>query len=205
MSPPPVAWLAISATLPNRSSQKVLIACLCVAVVFVSMRCVARWYKTHGVPWAAEDLFMYLALISFAITCALYLATMPTLYNATEIMAGKMEPYASLPADLVAMLKEFFAVQMFFWLTLWAVKWSLLFMFKRLTKGIRLYTNIWWGALAFTVLTFIGCVVSGVTSCSSMDAWFTAGMNIPLQSIIWLLHFSYVAMEVELLIASRLM
>lgn len=169
------------------------------------MRCVARWYKTHGVPWAAEDLFMYLALISFAITCALYLATMPTLYNATEIMAGKMEPYASLPADLVAMLKEFFAVQMFFWLTLWAVKWSLLFMFKRLTKGIRLYTNIWWGALAFTVLTFIGCVVSGVTSCSSMDAWFTAGMNIPLQSISWLLHFSYVAMEFKLLIANRFM
>lgn len=130
---------------------------------------------------------------------------MPTLYNATEIMAGKMEPYASLPADLIAMLKEFFAVQMFFWLTLWAVKWSLLFMFKRLTKGIRLYTNIWWGALAFTVLTFIGCVVSGVTSCSSMDAWFTAGMNIPLQSISWLLHFSYVAMEVELLIVNRFM
>ncbi|OBT70263.1 hypothetical protein VE03_00248 [Pseudogymnoascus sp. 23342-1-I1] len=101
---------------------------------------------------------------------------MPTLYNATEIMSGKMEPYASLPADLIAMLKEFFAVQMFFWLTLWAVKWSLLFMFKRLTKGIRLYTNIWWGALAFTVLTFIGCVVSGITSCSSMDAWFTAGL-----------------------------
>ncbi|KFZ24021.1 hypothetical protein V502_01503 [Pseudogymnoascus sp. VKM F-4520 (FW-2644)] len=165
-----------SPTLPNHSSQKVLIACLCVAVLFVSMRCVARWFKTRGLPWAAEDLFMYLALVSFAITCALYLATMPTLYNVTEIMVGKMEPYASLQTDLVTMLKEFFAVQMFFWLTLFAVKWSLLFMFKRLTEGIRLYTNIWWGALAFTVLTFIGCIVSGVTSCSSMDAWFTAGL-----------------------------
>lgn len=148
---------------------------------------------------------MYLALVSFAITCALYLATMPTLYNVTDIMVGKMEPYASLQTDLVAMLKEFFAVQMFFWLTLFAVKWSLLFMFKRLTEGIRLYTNIWWGALAFTVLTFIGCIVSGVTSCSSMDAWFTAGMNITLHSASWLLHFGYVAMEVELLIVNRSM
>ncbi|KFY24795.1 hypothetical protein V493_05029 [Pseudogymnoascus sp. VKM F-4281 (FW-2241)] len=178
---PPFVWLAIAAALPNHSSQKALIACLCVAVIFVSMRCVARWYKTRGLPWAAEDLFMYLALASFAITCALYLAAMPTLYNVSDIMTGKMEQYASLQSDLVRMLKEFFAVQMFFWLTLWAVKWSLLFMFKRLTKGIRLYTNIWWGALAFTALTFIGCVISGITSCSSMDAWFTAVMIIPIR------------------------
>lgn len=148
---------------------------------------------------------MYLAVVSFAITCALYLATMPTFYNVNEVMVGKMKPYASLQTDLVAMLKEFFAVQIFFWLTLWAVKWSLLFMFKGLTNGIPLYTNIWWGALAFTVITFIGCVVSNFTSCSSMDAWFTAGMNISLDSVSWLLHFSYVAMGCELLTVSRSM
>lgn len=141
------------------------------------MRCGARWYKTRGLPWAAEDLFMYLALVSFAITTALYLATIPTFYNVMEIAAGRMEPYASLQTDLVVMLREFFTVQIFFWLTLWAVKWSLLFMFKALTNGIRIYTNIWWAALAFTVLTFIGCVISNFTSCSSMHTWFTAGMK----------------------------
>ncbi|OBT90781.1 hypothetical protein VE02_00625 [Pseudogymnoascus sp. 03VT05] len=166
----------ISQETNTASLPKVLIACLCVAVVFVSMRCVARWYKTRGFPWAAEDLFMYLALVSFAITCALYMAAMPTFYNVTDIAAGKMNPYATLETDLVVMLKEFFSVQIFFWLTLWAVKWSLLFMFKALTNGIALYTNIWWGALAFTVLTLIGCIISNFTSCSSMDAWFTAGL-----------------------------
>ncbi|ELR04949.1 hypothetical protein GMDG_00206 [Pseudogymnoascus destructans 20631-21] len=49
-------------------------------------------------------------------------------------------------------------------------------MFKALTNGIALYTNIWWGALAFTVLTLIGCIISNFTSCSSMDAWFTPGL-----------------------------
>ncbi|OAF60074.1 hypothetical protein VC83_02835 [Pseudogymnoascus destructans] len=160
----------------QETNTKVLVACLCVAIVSVSMRCVARWYKTRGFPWAAEDLFMHLALVSFAITCALYLAAMPTFYNVTDIAAGKMNPYASLQTDLVVMLKEFFSVQIFFWLTLWAVKWSLLFMFKALTNGIALYTNIWWGALAFTVLTLIGCIISNFTSCSSMDAWFTPGL-----------------------------
>lgn len=146
---------------------------------------------------------MYLALASFAITCALYLATMPTFYNVTAIAAGKMAPYASLEADLVPMLKEFFAVQIFFWLTLWAVKWSLLFMFKALTNGIALYTNIWWGALAFTVLTLIGCIISNFTSCSSMDAWFTAGMNTLICFSSWPLHFTHVAMGVGLLIVEQ--
>jgi hypothetical protein len=141
------------------------------------MRTGARFFKTRQIPLAPEDLFIYMALSSFAIMCALYLATMPTFYNVQAISAGLMPPYASLQTDLVAMLKEFFAVQIFFWLTLWAVKWSLLFMFKRLTEGLPLYTKIWWGVLGFTVLTFIGCVISNFTSCSSMHAWFTAGKN----------------------------
>ena len=155
-----------------------LLASLCVAIVFVAMRCGARWFKTRRMPLALEDLFMYVALSSFAIMVALYLATMPTFYNVEAIMAGQMAPYASLPADLVAMLKEFFAVQIFFWLTLWAVKWSLLFMFKKLTDGIPLYTLLWKGVFGFSILTFVGCVISNFTSCSSMHAWFTAGMDI---------------------------
>jgi hypothetical protein len=122
-----------------------------------------------------EDAFMYLALISFAITCALYYATINTFFNVSAIAVGKMQPYASLQDDLVVMLYEFFTVQFFFWLTLWSVKWSLLFMFKRLTDGLPLYHKVWWGVLIFSILTFIGCCISNFTSCSSMHAWFTAG------------------------------
>ena len=141
------------------------------------MRTGARYYKNRKIPIASEDLFIYMALCSFAIMCALYLAAMPTFYNAEAIEAGLKAPYASLEKDLVALLKEFFAVQIFFWLTLWSVKWSLLFMFRRLTEGLPLYTRIWWGVLGFTVLTFIGAFISEFTSCSSMHAWFTAGKN----------------------------
>jgi len=141
------------------------------------MRTGARVFKTRNIPCELEDVFIYIALCSFTIMCALYLATMPTFYNLQAITAGLMQPYASLPKDLVAMLKEFFAVQIFFWLTLWAVKWSLLFMFKKLTNGLPFYTKIWWGVLGFTVVTFISCVISAITSCSSFHAWFTAGKN----------------------------
>lgn len=156
--------------------QRSLIASLCVAVVFVAIRTGARWLKTRRLPLQAEDLWMYAALISFVLTCALYLATIPTLFNVSAIEAGEMAPYPSLEADLVVMLKEFFVVQFFFWLTLWAVKWSLLFMFKRITEGLPLYNRIWWGVFIFSILTFIGACISNFTSCSSMHAWFTAGL-----------------------------
>lgn len=157
-------------------NRRVLIVTMTVSIVFVIFRSIARWVKVRRFPYAPEDIAMYVALSAFIIQCALYLAAMPTLYNALAIEAGLMPPYASLPKDLVAMLKMFLSVLIFFWLTLWAVKCSLLFMFKPLTKGLPAYERVWWCVLALVVLTFIGTVISDFTSCHSMHAWFTAGL-----------------------------
>lgn len=140
------------------------------------MRTSARWFKIRHIPLSSEDLFIYAAVVSFTITCALYLATMPTYFNAMAIAVGTMEPYASLENDLRVTLKELFVAQFFFWGTLWAVKWSLLFTFKRITDGLLVYTRVWWGIFIFSILTFIGCCISTFTTCSSMHAWFTAGL-----------------------------
>ncbi|KHN96332.1 uncharacterized protein MAM_05918 [Metarhizium album ARSEF 1941] len=165
-----------SQNVSREADERGLLASLCVGIVFVMMRTAARWFKCRRIPTEMEDLFMYLALVSFAITCALYYATTNTFFNAMAIIAGEMEPYASLEHDLLVMLHEFFTVQFFFWLTLWSVKWSLLAMFKRLTDGLPWYNRVWWGVLIFSVLTFIGCCISNFTSCSSMRAWFTPGL-----------------------------
>ncbi|EFX00399.1 hypothetical protein CMQ_7401 [Grosmannia clavigera kw1407] len=140
----------------------------------MALRTVARWYKIRTFPSEFEDLAMYLALVSFINTVALYLTTIPTYFNVEAIVAGKMAIYASLEKDLVVMLKEFFVVQFFFWLTLWAVKWSLLFLFRMLTDRLPIYNRVWWVVIVFSVLTFIGCAVSNFTACSSMHAWFDA-------------------------------
>lgn len=148
-----------------------------ICTVFVIFRSLARWFKIRHFPYEPEDLAMYVALVAFISQCALYLAAMPTLYNALAVQAGQMAPYASLQTDLVAMLKEFLAVLIFFWLTLWAVKCSLLLMFKKLTVGLPLYERAWWAVMGIVILTFIGAVISNFTSCSSMHAWFTAGTS----------------------------
>lgn len=147
------------------------------------MRTGARWYKLRKVPLEMEDIFMYLALVAFILTVALYYATIETFFRITALAVGQGEPWPGMADDLVVMLKEFFVVQFFFWLTLWAVKWSLLFMFKRLTNGLPVYNKIWWAVFAYSVLVFIGSCISNFTSCSSMKAWFTAGeCNTPRDS-----------------------
>lgn len=125
---------------------------------------------------------MYVALGAFIIMAALYLAAMPTFYNAEAVVGGRMASYASLLADLVATLKEFFAVQIFFWLALWAVKWSLLFMFRESAEGNPMDMLVWKGVFGFSVLSFVGCVITNFTSCSNMHAWFAAGMHTLSQS-----------------------
>jgi hypothetical protein len=78
-------------------------------------------------------------------------------------------------ANMVAVLKGLLVIEMFFWSTLWAVKLSLLCMFQKLTIGLSTYTKIWWGVMAFTIITFVGCVISAFTSCSSLHALFNPG------------------------------
>ncbi|PON20616.1 hypothetical protein TGAM01_v210490 [Trichoderma gamsii] len=72
------------------------------------MRTAARWFKNRRIPLQTEDILIYGALASFAIMTALYLATIPTLFDSIAIKAGLMKPYASLENDLVVMLHEFF-------------------------------------------------------------------------------------------------
>ncbi|KAJ2970132.1 hypothetical protein NQ176_g8332 [Zarea fungicola] len=167
------------------ADKRGLIACLVIGTVFIFMRTGARWYKLRKIPYEMEDIFMYLALVAFILTVALYYATIETFFRVTALAAnpGQAEPWPTMADDLVLMLKEFFVVQFFFWLTLWAVKWSLLFMFKRLTNGLPVYNKIWWVVFAYSILVFIGSCISNFFSCSSMHAWFTAGeCNTPRDS-----------------------
>jgi hypothetical protein len=146
------------------------------AVVIVILRTTTRWWKAH--IFQVEDYFMWFALASFISMCAIYLAAYPTLYSALAVAAEEEPPWATMESDLVAMLHLFFAVQLLFWTTLWSVKFSLLWMFRRLTLGLPLYGRIWLAITIFTLITYLACVVTEFTSCSSMTAWFTPGMSL---------------------------
>jgi hypothetical protein len=158
------------------SSQNGLIVCMTLSVLFVIARQIARYYKTQSFVPEMEDIFMFLALAFYLTMDGLYLSALPVVYRLLDYAAGIEPPWATLVEDDVYAIKEFFAIDMLFWATLWSVKFSLLFMFRRLTKGLPKYRAYWIFVMCFTVIMLIGAVISNITACSSMTAWFTPGM-----------------------------
>lgn len=140
---------------------------------------------------AVEDVLVFLAYASFMTMAALYTWTAPTLFKLTAVVAGQAPPYAELPADGLLIIKAFFTNTILLWVILWLVKGSLLALYWRLLSTKRIYIYLWWAIVVFCatvslnnqnkgdltdfIKTFIGCVVSHLTSCSSMTAWFTPG------------------------------
>lgn len=101
------------------------------------MRFVARWMKLRRVPLELEDIFLLLATSSYAIVAGIYLAIIPLYYGSFDIAMGLVpRPDAATMYNISLLLNRyFFVIQIFFWTVLWCVKWSLLFQFKKLTKG----------------------------------------------------------------------
>ncbi|KAH8816926.1 CFEM domain-containing protein [Xylogone sp. PMI_703] len=164
-----------SQNISQGGDRNALIITLVLSCVFVFVRGIARYRKTGTFPHAIEDLFLFLALASYIGLVGIYLYCLPILFRSEAIGAGKEQVYPGFDHDMKGMLHGFLAAQLIFWLALWSVKLSLLFMFRKLTIGLPDYRYIWAGIMVFTLLSFVGCVISGFTSCSSLHAWFTAG------------------------------
>jgi|SRR5271170_3307374 len=147
-----------------------------ISLPFFIFRQVARYYKMQSFVPEMEDIFMLLALAFYLTMDGLYLSTLPVIYRVLDYAAGLTPPWATLVEDDVYILKEFFAIDMLFWATLWSVKFSLLFMFRRLTNGLPRYRAYWIFVMYFTVIVLIGSIISNITACSSMTMWFTPGM-----------------------------
>ncbi|KAI9753686.1 MAG: hypothetical protein M4579_005038 [Chaenotheca gracillima] len=86
-----------------------------------------------------------------------------------------------VPADERLMLEgnryvrfEFASIGLF-WTILWLVKFSYLFLFRRLHKGLPSYQKIWTAIGIFMVGAYIGCWVASIMDCHPPSAYFHFG------------------------------
>jgi hypothetical protein len=101
----------------------------------------------------ASDALVYFSYACFATMCALYIALSPYMQRLYDVGNGVIPPYPELAQDNVKMTKMVFAAPCMFWMTLWAVKFSLLLLYRRLLVGLqRRYTVIWWGIVGICVV-----------------------------------------------------
>jgi hypothetical protein len=121
-------------------------------------------------------------LLSFAFIC--FVAMAITVFE-TEIWSEKLgndispegEPTPDFFSNYSTAVKLGFAAQIMFYATLWSVKFSLLWMFRRLTAGLPAYDHAWIAIMVFTFATFVGGFVSHFVVCDNMTDWFAYGMS----------------------------
>lgn len=105
--------------------------------------------KSH----TASDYFVFLAFAFYATMCALYISVSPYMQRVYGVINKEIAPYPDMPGDTVIMTKMIFAAPCFFWLTLWAIKFSLLLLYRRLLVGLnKKYTIIWWSIVGLCLL-----------------------------------------------------
>ncbi|EOD52704.1 putative cfem domain-containing protein [Neofusicoccum parvum UCRNP2] len=121
-------------------------------------------------PFQVEDFLVALAWASFLALTVSYIVITPPMYRLYAVTGGEAAPYPEMMDDANLLIKVFFYNTMLLWATLWAVKFSLLALYRRLMTGLRAYIVLWWILVVFCALTFIGAIISNLTSCSSLCA-----------------------------------
>ena len=124
---------------------------------FVIVRGIARWGKVHA--FQTEDFFVVLAWMASIVEQTLTLVALPILYGDYRTMSLETADWG---------IERGFIADIMFYVTLWCIKFSLLFFFRRLTTDLREYNKYWYAIIIFTFLSFVGCIVGHIEDCESI-------------------------------------
>jgi hypothetical protein len=117
-----------------------------------------------------SDYFVFVAFAVFVTKCSLYIAVSPYMQRVYGVLNGETQLYPELNKDKVIMTKMIFAAFCLFWPILWAVKFSLLFLYRRLLTGVsRRYPVTWW---CIATLCLVVSAVCSSTQYSLTDAYY---------------------------------
>ncbi|KAF2090211.1 hypothetical protein K490DRAFT_71845 [Saccharata proteae CBS 121410] len=118
---------------------------------FVRIRTFRRLYVDDGFVFLAWTM-----LLAITITWQVLASDM---YLDNDVATGKLFPP---PADFAPRVEKFFrasvAIIFLFYSTLWSIKLSFLFFFRRLYMNIGKLMRLWWAVLALTVATWFVCI-----------------------------------------------
>lgn len=179
-----------ASAIPYHVNKQTLIVAMVIGIIFVVSRTAMRWQAARRFSWG-EDGFCWLALVCQICVTGIYLSILDDIYfineQTTRIMIAvakadfaNAKPHPDMKLHGEEMLRGIWPIQYFFWGCLWSVKFSLLFMFKKLTERVPFHLKMWWGVVIFTSLAFVGCVISQLMSCSDIKMFTTLGMYLSI-------------------------
>ncbi|KAH8731846.1 hypothetical protein GQ44DRAFT_603720 [Phaeosphaeriaceae sp. PMI808] len=169
-------------------------AMLALTTIFVFSRVAVQISRRKS--FELQDFSIYFAYIIYIALWSVYLAVIPPMFRVYAVIGREIPPYKELIQDAAMMLRLLTAGQMCFYSMLFAVKISLLSLYRKLLAGLpSIYHKIWWGTLVFCVVAWIGSVLSSIFTCNNLKEKFTkgkcAGTANETKRIIFSLYFAY--------------
>jgi len=157
-------------------TRSALLACsvlgIVVTILFAALRIYVRISRQGRLH--ADDYALLCAAVLYWILAALYIVDLPFLYAFLDYASGKVAYSSELPDDYHHMMLISFGVTALLWCVLWTVKISLLLFFRRIILGTD-WMRAWWCIFGFVVVTFIGCIISELTSCDHISDFTALG------------------------------
>lgn len=128
-------------------------------IAITSIFCLSRFgiqvwkQKTSSASgFQLKDFFVLVSWLSFLALAINTIVVTPAVYRVASVMTGESRPYPAVEQDTEFQLRISFANPLLLWLTLWAVKASLLCLFRRLLKRLSsIYRRWWWAVAIFAV------------------------------------------------------
>ncbi|TLS31457.1 hypothetical protein PpBr36_03478 [Pyricularia pennisetigena] len=148
-----------------------------------------------AVPLTGEEAWLLTAHVFSVVTAVLYLIIILRWSSLVEQAPGGVVTTVSTD-DYRFVSYRFFAVTLCFLSSLWAAKFSFLWMYRPLFRDMPVCRVLWYLLLAFCTVLLIVCYVTVFTVCTSLDASFNGGtcntpFNTPRGAITF--WFCYVA------------
>lgn len=87
------------------------------------------------------------------------------MYHVINVSAGREIPKSDFAFRSGKFFKSAAAVIILFYSSLWSIKISFLFFFRRLGTNVRHQKRLWWSIFCFTLATYFACIGSIQYSC----------------------------------------
>lgn len=130
--------------------RNVGIAFLVPTTVVVIARFALRVWKKA--PLQIEDVLVFLSFIFFLALTICYIVVTPYMFRVYAVAADPSKMYPGVEEESKIVIKIFFCTSMLLWCTLWSVKFSLLCLYRRLMRQIRVYLILWWCLFIFCIV-----------------------------------------------------
>ncbi|KAE8152305.1 hypothetical protein BDV25DRAFT_137994 [Aspergillus avenaceus] len=141
---------------------------IAVTTILIISRSAAIFTRTRRLR--AEDYLLFLGYLLLLAQCSLLIYLAPSL---PQDETAKFEQFEEEQiANLQRIQKCTFALLLMLWLCLWAVKFSLLAMYRRFLNR-KWYICAWRVLVGICALTLVHCIVTICRPCSPFSPWYT--------------------------------